>query len=192
MKYREATGGNARGLVPLLEYDDNLVVESDVIAKYVAENIAKTDVMYPPSSCEKIDGFLELWYPVTDSYYDLLRATSIKAAQRCETEFLRSLGCIENELDAADGDFLLGGVFSLAECISAPWIQRCFVTLPYFRGIDVVERMTLKRLPRTVKWMKAVCKRSSVVESKCPEDEMLAAARRYYVSFVTPGAPGHL
>ena len=36
-KYQLASG-NRRGLVPLLEHDDNLVIESDVVAKYVAQN----------------------------------------------------------------------------------------------------------------------------------------------------------
>jgi glutathione S-transferase len=151
--------------------------------------------MYPFSSRERIDRFVKLcWYPVVDTYYDLLRATSAKQALRCELDFIQSLECLERELDTTttEGDFfVLGDTFSLAECISAPWIQRFFVTLPYFRGIDF-EGKTLRSLPRTANWMKAVCQRHSVVESKCPNDEMLDAARRYYVSFVTPGAPGRL
>merc|ERR1711939_1275348 len=37
--------------------------------------------------------------------------------------------------------FLLGDDFSFAECICAPWVQRFFVTLPYFRGIDFDHRI---------------------------------------------------
>ena len=49
--YQRASGGSRRGLVPLLELGDNLVIESDVVAKYVAQHIegvdGKGDGMYP-------------------------------------------------------------------------------------------------------------------------------------------------
>jgi hypothetical protein len=40
--------------------------------------------------------------------------------------------------------------------------------------------------------MEAVCQRSSCRGSRCPEEEMIAACERYYVSFVSPGASGSL
>ena len=85
----------------------------------------------------------------------------------------------------------MGEHFSHAECISAPWIQRAYVTLPYFRGIDL-ENDILSKMDRVSKWMAAVCERPSCVESRCPESEMIAAAKRYYVSFVSDEATGYL
>uniref|UniRef100_A0A7R9ZG78 GST C-terminal domain-containing protein n=1 Tax=Pseudictyota dubia TaxID=2749911 RepID=A0A7R9ZG78_9STRA len=106
-----------------------------------------------------------------------------------------SLGALEDALnqitevsEGGSGDFLLGDSFSLAECIAAPWVQRLFVTLPYFRSVDF--RKTVLPYKRTKKWMDAVRARSSVTVTKCPEDEIVAAARRYYVSYISPGSPG--
>jgi len=199
-KYRTANNGYGSGLVPLLEHGDDLVIESDAVAKYVAQNVAVTDAMYPVDSSSEqqhiIDDFLQLWSSVTDKYYKLLCATDEEDVKNCEAIFLNLLHHVEEKLtkstcEEKEGDFVIGKTFSVAECICAPWIQRFFVTLPYFRGIDF-ESEILGKLPITKKWMKAVCARESVIQSKCPEEEMLDAARRYYVSFVSPGAPGHL
>ena len=50
-KYRQASGGTGSGLVPLLEDGDSLVIESDVVAKYVATEVegsdGKGDNLYP-------------------------------------------------------------------------------------------------------------------------------------------------
>lgn len=183
----------ASGMVPLLEHGDHLVVESDVVAKYIAQYVGKDDAMYPASTnlkaCESIDNFLSTWYPVVDKYYDVLCAGSVESAAKRETIFAQSLSSLESQLsDKRNGDFLLGGTFSLGECICAPWVQRFFVTLPYFRGMDF--NKVLLPYPKLAKWMSAVSAQPSVVASKCDEQEMKNAALRYYVSFTSPGAPG--
>ena len=75
---------------------------------------------------------------------------------------------------------------SVTECIAAPWVQRFFVTLPCYRNIYFHDILKKNQFERTASWMKAVRARSSIIESKCCEDEMLAAAKRYYVSYITP------
>jgi glutathione S-transferase len=193
-KYRLAAGSPvASGMVPLLEHQEQLVIESDVVAKYVAQNVGENDGMYPattnPEACQTIDQFLSTWYPIVDKYYDLLCAGSVQSAKKRQEIFADSLSVLESQL--LDDGFLLGDTFSLAECICAPWVQRFFVTLPYFRGIDFQEQI-LSPYPNVARWMAAVSSRPSVLESKCDEEEMLNAARRYYVSFVSPDAPGRL
>ena len=79
--------------------------------------------------------------------------------------------------------------FSFAECVAAPWVQRFFVTLPYFRGIDF-EGDILRAFDALPGWMRAVRDRASCRESICPEGEMIDAAKRYYVSYLSPGATG--
>mmetsp|Transcript_9650 Transcript_9650/g.14883 ORF Transcript_9650/g.14883 Transcript_9650/m.14883 type:complete len:135 (-) Transcript_9650:334-738(-) len=131
------------------------------------------------------------WQDVTDTYYDLLRATSQKEVETQEAAFVKSLASIDALLHYKPGDFILGENFSYAECIAAPWIQRFYVTLPYFRGIDF-ENDTLSRFKFLSSWMKAVCDRPSCVTSICPQNEMIAAGKRYYVSFLSPKATGTL
>lgn len=44
--------------------------------------------------------------------------------------FVQSLGDIDDLLrQRSHGDYLLGSTFSYAECISAPWVQRFYVSL---------------------------------------------------------------
>ena len=185
----------ASGMVPLLEHGDHLVIESDVVAKYVSQFVGEDDYMYPASTnliaCKTIDNFLSTWYPVVDKYYDVLCAGSVESASKREKHFAQSLSSLESQLSSGkkNGDFLLGDTFSLAECICAPWVQRFFVTLPYFRGMDF-QTTVLSPYPNLAKWMAAVSSRPSVVASKCDEEEMKNAALRYYVSFVSPGASG--
>lgn len=197
-KYQLASG-NRRGLVPLLEHGDNLVIESDVVAKYVAQDIVggKGDWgLYPTSEEGKefVSIFLSEWDSVTDQYYSVLTATSQAQVDRRKFSYIQSLEAIEKLLKQrrTSGDFVCNN-FSYAECISAPWIQRMYVTMPYFRGINFENDILLSNNLNCVsKWMKAVCNRQSCIESKCPEEEMIAACKRYYVSYISPGASGYL
>ena len=198
-KYKEASGGYGSGLVPLLEHEDNLVIESDVVAKYIAQQIEGVDGkggdLYPhfdkKDDMQQIEKFMSRWQEVTDTYYDLLRASSQKEVTKRQVAFVKSLTSIDDLLKYKTGDFILGENFSYAECIAAPWIQRFYVTMPYFRGIDL-EQDVLSEFEFIASWMKAVCDRPSCVTSICPQSEMIAACKRYYVSFVSPAATGTL
>uniref|UniRef100_A0A7S1BKN8 GST C-terminal domain-containing protein n=1 Tax=Corethron hystrix TaxID=216773 RepID=A0A7S1BKN8_9STRA len=147
---------------------------------------------------QRVDSFLAAWYPTVDSYYDILTSRGETAVGRAVIDFVASLAVLEEELgrgsDVKEGaPFVLGKIFSLAECVAAPWVQRFFMTLPHFRGIDFEEDILSQNgFKQTAHWMRAVIDRPSVIASKCPEDEVMAAAMRYYVSYVSPGAPADL
>lgn len=64
--------------------------------------------------------------------------------------------------------------------------------LPHWRAVDVGALCSQQGLGRTAAWLDAVASRPSVVASSAGADEMIAASRRYYVSHVSPGAPGTL
>jgi glutathione S-transferase len=198
-RYQAASGrAYGAGLVPLLEHDGNLVIESDVVAKYVSQHIKGVDGrgndLYPTNKADEelIKSFMNNWGHVTDTYYSVLTATSEKEVKKRKTSFIQSLDIINNLLkQRSSGAFLLGSAFSYAECISAPWIQRFYVTLPYFRGIDFEEDI-LNSFDLLPQWMGAVCGRPSCMVSICPEEEMIAACKRYYVSYISPRASGFL
>ena len=176
-------------MVPLLEHGQELVIESTVVARYIAQYVGGPE-LYPrtPNDLERIEGFLSRWADVETTYYDLLRASRDAQAEERRALFVDRLAAVDELLDRAP--FLLGDDFSFAECIAGPWVQRFFVTLPYFRGIDVDDLLrTFDALPG---WMRAVRDRASCKESICPEGEMLDAAKRYYVSYLSPGAKGRL
>jgi len=218
-KYAEAIGKPGKWVsakVPLLEYDNALVIESEDVTKYVARYVhvpvadkrssllQNDDEMYPLNDVEitqRVDHFLDVWYLVVESYYNYLCASSELNANSEREAFCGSLKALEKELSMCgpagqehhqQGDFCLGNTFSIAECIAAPWVQRFFVTLPYFRGVDFFQQVLPAECVNVSRWMNAVRQRPSVKASSCPEEEMLAAARKYYVSYVSPGAPGIL
>ena len=186
-KYKRA-GGTGSALVPLLEHGGQYVIESTVVARYIAEYVGGPE-LYPrtPDDLERIERFLSQWSDVETTYYDLLRASSDAQAEERRALFVDRLAAIDELLDRAP--FLLGDDFSFAECIAGPWVQRFFVTLPYFRGIDF-EGDILRAFDALPGWMRAVRDRASCQESICPEGEMLDAAKRYYVSYLSPGATG--
>ena len=165
------------------------MIESTVVARYIAQHVGGPE-LYPRTAedLERIELFLSQWADVETTYYDLLRASSDAQAEERRALFVDRLAAVDELLDRAP--FLLGDDFSFAECIAAPWVQRFFVTLPYFRGIDVDD--VLRAFDSLAAWTRAVRDRASCRESICPEGEMINAAKRYYVSYLSPGATGRL
>ena len=188
--------------MPLLEHDGQLVIESDVVTKYVARHVPGAEGEWGglcPKTAEEesaVEEFLDQWDRVTDAYYGVLTAASQPQAERREASFVRSLGAIEALLSPqgkGGADAFMLGDFSYGECIAAPWVQRMYVTLPYFRGINFHEDvLSSNNFVRLARWMEAVCARPSCQESRCPDEEMIAACKKYYVSFLSPGASGSL
>ena len=127
-------------MVPLLEHGEQYVIESTVVARYIARHVGGPE-LYPrtPNDLERIEGFLSRWADVETTYYDLLRASSDAQAEERRALFVDRLAAVDELLDRAP--FLLGDDFSFAECIAGPWVQRFFVTLSTPRGeprVDVV------------------------------------------------------
>ena len=166
------------------------MIESSVVARYIAQHVGGPE-LYPRTAedLERIERFLSRWTEVETTYYDLLRASSDAQVEERRAVFVDRLAAVDELLDRSP--FLLGDDFSFAECIAGPWVQRFFVTLPYFRGIDF-EGDILRAFDALPGWMRAVRDRASCQESICPEGEMLDAAKRYYVSYLSPGAKGGL
>lgn len=197
-KFKLANGGVGSGLVPLLEDHERnrLVIESDVVTEYIAKNVDAEGTanlhLYPSSNLDHdlIQAFKSTWYIATDCYYDILRATSEHEVKRYLETFLNCIAALDIVLDEKkDGPFLLGKHFSYAECICAPWLQRFYVTLPHFRKLDI-EKDILYNHPNVLKWIRAVCSRPSVIRSKCSDEEMINAAKRYYVTYTSPSPIG--
>lgn len=165
------------------------MIESSVVARYIAQHVGGPE-LYPRTAedLERIERFLSIWADVETTYYDLLRASSDAQAEERRALFVDRLAAVDELLDRAP--FLLGDDFSFAECIAGPWVQRFFVTLPYFRGIDFDD--VLRAFDSLAAWTRAVRDRASCRESICPEGEMINAAKRYYVSYLSPGATGRL
>lgn len=219
-KYAEAVGGATTGIsakVPLLEHGDNTkVVESDVVTKYIAQNIGPDDRMYPvvvqndPTSRrnrKRVDEFLNSFDTVMDTYYDFLLAMSnaeVDQAKHCFYNALCNLqyNLLSEQDDDDYGPFCLGNQFSVAECIAAPWVHRFSLTIPYFRGVSVLttsnnndnnnhnDNIEKLILPSKVSnWMDAVLARPSVQATNGKVNYVLQSTENYYVRYITPGSP---
>lgn len=185
-KYKEAVGGDAsiRPKVPLLEYGKELFVESDVITRWIAENISD-DGMYPvnPKQRDCVDRFNKAFEKVVDGYYKFVGGSSAKEVMDGQTEFCGALKALEQHIT---GPFCLGETFSIAECLSAPWVHRFKVILPHFRGVTVDE--LLPKAP-VCQWMNEVLARPSVESTNGPEDYLISSTKSYFVKYITPGSP---
>ena len=186
------------GLVPLLELDDgSLVTESVPVARAIATRLDPRQQLLPRGAEPCVNGFVNLWtQKVEPAYYDVLRAGSEPQVEVATAAYAATLLRVEEKLcAAANGNsapaaFLLGGTFSLAEAVAAPWVERMLLMLPYWRGIDALALCREHGCVRTARWLQAVAARPSVQRSSAGEEEMVAAAKRYYVEYASPGTRG--
>lgn len=189
--YERAKPGSRGGaFVPLLEHDGAIVVESVDVARYVDEIPSVCERRLAPAGAgaagAAIDAFLVAWPDVEAAYYRVLTAPSQTAADAAAEAFVDELRNLDALLPPDGGPFLLGGDFSLAECVAAPWVQRWAVTLPKYRRLDAERDLFEPNgLDRLAAWARAVRARPSAVATAAPDAEMLAAAERYYVTFTT-------
>ena len=195
---------DARAKVPLLEHGDRYVIESADVVKYIAQNIAgKTitdDRMYPlhdKTKRQQMDRFLEIWDKVVEQYVSFLRAENEPQVQEAKPQLVAALEALDEELAKFDdvgvntSSLFLSGdiVFSAAECIAAPWILRLYAMIPYFRGVQVQDLIPA-HCQKVGPWMEAIKNRQSVIESSPALESLIAASKRYFVTYITPGSPG--
>jgi glutathione S-transferase len=180
-----ATVSDERSKVPLLEHNGKIIIESEVVAKYVAVNIVgKNDIDLLGDDSE-VEGFLKVWQPVQLAFTNTLRAKNDDEVKVAIDSFFQSIEELENYLDPTT--VFVCKSFSLAECLVAPWVHRMFLTLEHFRNIKLGNMLT--PYPRTALWMTAVRDRPSVQASAIPMDKLLPSYRKFFVTYVTPGAP---
>jgi len=91
--------------------------------------------------------------------------------------FLEKMG------DSSRGPFLFGDQFSLAECDTAPFLQRACNVLPVFTGVDSVLVDPIKfcdeqDLSRLKTWIMAVLARPSVKATELPKEEMIQSVTK--------------
>lgn len=185
-KYEIAWGGRGTSAkVPLLEYGDDLVVESIDVAKFISRNVGDSTEMYPAEKAELLDQFIDAFDGTIQDYYSFLMAmseTEVEAAKGPFGESLDSLG----EFLSDNGPYVLGDTFSVAECFAAPWVHRFSIVLPHFRSTTVDE---LVSSPKVQQWLDTVLERPSVQDTNGPTDYVLSSTQGYFVSYLTPGSP---
>lgn len=196
---------DARAKVPVLEIiegenenknNNNAVVltESLVLTDYLADRYPSAGLM--PDGCEDravVRLFSELCGSATFSYWGILRAKRDEAAFASAvagfTEGLVHANAFLEARGDPDGPFLFGDRFTLAECNSAPFVQRACNVLPACTGeggseivdpLKICEDLGLTRLKR---WMEAVVERPSVKHLELSRDEMMQSVTKMLKRF---------
>lgn len=181
---------NARAKVPVLEIlseDDPqervFITESLVVTDYLAESFPDAGLI-PASSEDRASMrlFSELCGSSKFSYFNILRAKGdnekFESAVNEFTQALINANAFLEKKGSSDGPFLFGEQFTLAECNTAPFLQRACNALPAFTGgdgepaVDPIQICEEKGLSRMKMWILAILARPSVKSIELPEEDM--------------------
>jgi len=169
--------GGARAKVPMLEVQDGdttTLIESMVVLEYL-EDIAPERLNAKSRANARL--FATLFQPAL-SYIPILKAEPGSDDEAAAIDALRTgLRAIDSYLTShgnAEGPFLLGERFSLAEAATAPFAQRFAAVLPGLRpDLDPQSLMRDDGLTRLASWLEAVCERESCVATLPPTEELV-------------------
>ena len=159
--------------VPILVHDGVAMIESALCATYVAEAFRSSGAdLTPRTPRERY--VVGLWcetFAVGPPFFRALRATSQSDVDAALDDLRETLRKCERCLEIAhahagagdaDGPFVLGAKYSMAEVLTSTMLPRISVALGHYRGFRLhaaVEEMGLTRLAR---WMDASMDRPSM------------------------------
>jgi glutathione S-transferase len=159
---------NPRGLVPAIKFNDQIITESGVVSRFLADAypshlIPNTGTVDAALTRARINFFVDTWFDKVGSYwFQILRKDSEDEKEALVKEFVATVGKeIEPLLKDASPFFGGSNKITLAEALTAPFILRVYSfskngLLPK----SVVEGF--ERLPNFNKWANAVVKEESV------------------------------
>lgn len=196
---------NARAKVPVLEVvtEDEpeqhvVITESLVVTDYLAESFPDSGLI-PNNSKDRATMrlFSELCGSSSFSYWNILRARGDdekfeSAVEELKQGLINANTFLEKKGDP-QGPFLFGEQFTLAECNTAPFIQRACNILPAFTSdgdgessasvVDPIKICEEQGLLRLKKWVIATLKRTSVKSIEIPEEEMIQSVTKMLKRF---------
>ena len=157
-----------RGLVPAIKFNDQIITESGVVARFLADaypshlvpNTGSADAALKRA---RINFFVDTWFDKVGSYWlQIIRADDETKKAELVKEFLEKLGKeIEPLLKDVKPFFGGSSKVTLAEVLTAPFILRVYSFSKH--GLlpkSVVEG--LEALPNFNKWAQALIKEESV------------------------------
>jgi glutathione S-transferase len=149
------------GKVPVLRHDDRVIWESSVIAEYLEEVFPAHPLL--PSEPER-RAIARVWVSFADSRLyarteTLLHSFDPDLHLRIAAQLADDLRFVEKQgfaRQSANGPYLLGDEFSLADLALYPWFEQIAV-LEQHRGFRFPTECT-----RLITWQQAVAKRDGV------------------------------
>mmetsp|Transcript_33809 Transcript_33809/g.54270 ORF Transcript_33809/g.54270 Transcript_33809/m.54270 type:complete len:320 (+) Transcript_33809:103-1062(+) len=156
--------------VPIFIHEGQTMIESGLVAKYVATAFDGGNDILPATPAEEYAGalFAETFNAITPAYFKALRAQS-------QEEVDAALDSIRAVLKASDraltlsgdkpGPFAAGDRYTLADVLTSPMLPRVSVVLGHFRGFQLSKEVKALGLTRLEAWMDAVMWRPSMTAS---------------------------
>lgn len=158
---------NPRGLVPAIKFNDQIITESGVVARFLADAypshlVPATGTVDAALTRARINFFIDTWFDKVGSYwFQILRADEDDKEELVK-KFVETVGKeIEPLLKDADPFFGGSKKVTLAEALTAPFILRVYS----FSKNGLLPKSVLEGfegLPNFNKWAQAVIKEESV------------------------------
>jgi glutathione S-transferase len=172
----------ASAKVPIFEDGDGFkLIESSIIAQYLDEKFpTQGNNLIPQLASEKatcrlfVDCFEKTISPLNVGM--LIASGNSTAMEKLSKNLPTLLQTLNRYLEFnADesGPFILGDRFSIAEVLTAPFIQRIYPVGKSFCSIDLLEECEKAGCDRLRQWMEATLARESVKSTKVADENLI-------------------
>ncbi|XP_057252401.1 protein IN2-1 homolog B isoform X2 [Beta vulgaris subsp. vulgaris] len=167
---------NPANKVPALEHNNNIIVESLDLIKYIDANFEGPS-LFPDDHAKKeyteeLFVYSDKWNPTLFFY---LRGTKSEDEMRAAFDKFEELLSKYNH----EGPFLLGAQFSAADVVYAPFLQRY---LPLF--IDLHKYDITEGRPKLAAWLKALDTIEAFQQTKWDEEQNVKIYKRRNLGIV--------
>ncbi|EIE23653.1 glutathione S-transferase [Coccomyxa subellipsoidea C-169] len=166
----EYTAKVPSGLLPAMELDGQLIVESAEIMRILEEAFPDNKPLLPPKGSkerQRADSLMRLERRLFSDWLSWL-TTSWQApsshtiplphcmlALRTTREFIATMDAVDRELGAAGGPFFLGADLSMVDVVFSPFLERIAASILYYKGLTVRGDGRWKNLERWFESMEA-------------------------------------
>ncbi|KAI9144300.1 glutathione S-transferase [Paraphysoderma sedebokerense] len=175
---------NPRGKVPALALVNSTtgsvektLIESALIAEYVADEYDDTKRLHPTTSLQKYDAnFLVDFFcnSIMPRFYSLLKAQETTKQDEIKSEILKNVKEFTTYLPPSS-PYLLGTQFTLGDVLCAPFLAR-WPLLQHYRNFEIPKTQEFERYHV---WSEALLKRESV-KGTLPDWEDLVKSYKSY------------
>ncbi|XP_048732551.1 glutathione S-transferase omega-1-like [Ostrea edulis] len=152
---------NPVGLVPVLEFDDKVVYESNVCNEFL-DNVYPTPKLIPAdfyeASRDKI--LWETFGKITELFYEIPKSVADGTLDESIRRYKRRVGRYEDEL-AKRGKYFGGASPCMVDLMVWPWFER----IPVLTVVAPEAKLDPKEFPHLSSWMKVMMELPAVKET---------------------------
>ncbi|CAL8471991.1 g11533 [Coccomyxa elongata] len=155
-KPREYTAKVPSGLLPAMELDGKLIVESAEIMRILEEAFPDKKPLLPPKGTkerQRADSLMRLERRLFSDWLSWLTTSWGHDANK--REFIATMDAVDMELGDAGGPFFLGPELSMVDVVFAPFLERIAASILYYKGFTVRGEGRWKNLDRWFEAMEA-------------------------------------